>query len=286
MAVAISELYFARFHFLFWAYLPTAGAGNVYCVIKGLQTHYFIQGQGDYVFLLHGWGADATLFRHIADIIAKQYTVVAFDFPGFGQTTEPEQAWSVSDYTDFTIEFIRSFPCKNVILLGHSFGGRVIIKMANEKNLPFTIDKIVLVDSAGILPRRSLCYKIRIGAYKTGKVILNIPGIRNLFPRAMAAFKNRMGSADYSRASDVMRQCLVKTVNEDLTPLLKTIFVPTLLIWGENDTATPLADGQMMEKQINGSGLVVLKGAGHYSFLDQPVIFSRVIHSFLDMGDI
>ena len=258
----------------------------MYCVVKGLQTHYFIQGQGDYVFLLHGWGADAALFRHIADIIARQYTVVAFDFPGFGQTAEPEQAWSVSDYADFTVEFIRSFPCKNAILLGHSFGGRVIIKMANEKNLPFTLDKLILVDSAGILPRRSLLYKIRIGAYKTGKVILNMPGVKNLFPHAITALKERMGSADYAQASDVMRQCLVKTVNEDLTPLLKTISIPTLLIWGEDDTATPLADGRMMEKQIRNSGLVVLKNAGHYSFLDQPVIFSRVIRSFLNMGDI
>jgi pimeloyl-ACP methyl ester carboxylesterase len=82
-----------------------------------------------------------------------------------------------------------------------------------------------------------------------------------------------------------MRQCLVKTVNEDLTPLLKTISAPTLLIWGENETATPLADGRMMEKHIPGSGLVILKAAGHYSFLDQPMIFSRVIRSFLNMGD-
>jgi len=258
----------------------------VYRVIKGLQTHYFIQGQGDYVFLLHGWGANAALFRHIADVIAKQYTVVAFDFPGFGQTAEPKRAWSVSDYTDFTIEFIHSFPCKNVILLGHSFGGRVIIKMANEKNLPFSLDKLILIDSAGILPRRSLLYQIRVKTYKAGKVILNMPGIRNLFPHAITAFKKRMGSADYAQASNVMRQCLVKTVNEDLAPLLKSISMPTLLIWGENDTATPLADGQMMEKQIPSSGLVVLKDAGHYSFLDQPVIFSRVVRSFLNMGDI
>jgi pimeloyl-ACP methyl ester carboxylesterase len=244
-----------------------------------------MQGQGDYVFLLHGWGAEAALFRPIADVVAGQYTVVAFDFPGFGQTAEPAQAWSVSDYTDFTVEFIRSFSCKNVILLGHSFGGRVIIKMANEKNLPFTLDKLILVDSAGILPRRSLLYKARVGAYKTGKVILNMPGVRILFPRTMTAFKEKMGSADYARASEVMRQCLVKTVNEDLSPLLKTISIPTLLIWGENDMATPLADGRMMEQQISNSGLVVLKGAGHYSFLDQPVIFSRVIRSFLNMGE-
>jgi pimeloyl-ACP methyl ester carboxylesterase len=244
-----------------------------------------MQGQGDYVFLLHGWGVDATLFRQIAHVIARQYTVVALDFPGFGRTEEPKQAWSVSDYTDFTIEFIRSFSCKNVIILGHSFGGRVIIKMANEKNLPFTLEKLILVDSAGILPQRSLLYKLRVGTYKAGKAILNMSAIKKLFPHALDALKRKMGSGDYAQASDVMRQCLVKTVNEDLTPLLKTISVPVLLTWGEKDTVTPLADGQMMEKQIPGSGLVVLKDAGHYSFLDQPVIFSKVICSFLDMSD-
>ena len=83
----------------------------------------------------------------------------------------------------------------------------------------------------------------------------------------------------------MMRQTLVKVVNEDLTPLLSEIKQNTLLIWGENDTATPLSDGQLMEKLIKNSGLVTLKNAGHYSFLEQQFIFNKVISSFMKLEE-
>mgnify|MGYP005765608411 FL=1 len=78
-----------------------------------------------------------------------------------------------------------------------------------------------------------------------------------------------------------MRQCLVRVVNEDLTHLLPSIKVPTLLVWGENDTDTPLSDAHLMEKLIPGAGLVTLKNAGHYAFLEQQYTFNRVVCSFL-----
>ena len=82
-------------------------------------------------------------------------------------------------------------------------------------------------------------------------------------------------------ASPLMKQVLVKTVNEDLTDMLPNIDVPTLLIWGERDTATPLKDAKIMEEKIPDAGLVVLKNAGHYSFLEDYFTFCAVIDSFL-----
>jgi pimeloyl-ACP methyl ester carboxylesterase len=81
-----------------------------------------------------------------------------------------------------------------------------------------------------------------------------------------------------------MRACLVKTVNEDLSALLPQIKAPTLLVWGDKDTATPLADGQRMEREIPDAGLVTLEGAGHFSFLDQPYVYRAVLQSFLKIG--
>ena len=92
-----------------------------------------------------------------------------------------------------------------------------------------------------------------------------------------------MGSEDYRNASPRMRECLVKTINEDLTSYLPSILCPTLLIWGENDTATPMGHAKIMEKLIPDAGLVVLKSAGHYSFLDQSYTFGRVLDSFLEI---
>lgn len=253
-------------------------------VIDGLKINYNIIGSGSYVFLLHGWGANLELYNNIAQTISEKYTVVSFDFPGFGKSDEPPSPWSVSDYVKLTIKFIQHFECdKEIILLGHSFGGRVIIKMATEFELPFNINKIILVDSAGILPKRTLKYKIRLRCYKIGRRFLEFPVMKAAFPNALSALRKRMGSSDYSNASEIMRKCLVLTVNEDLEPLLSKIKQPTLLIWGENDTATPLSDGKLMEEKIPGSGLVVLEGAGHYSFLEQPFIFRQVIKSFLEI---
>lgn len=257
--------------------------------INGLKINYTVQGSGEYVFLLHGWGANLELFAKLAEVVAQKYTVVSLDFPGFGHSEEPKSAWDVSEYAAFTAEFIRHFGCEKAILLGHSFGGRVIIKLSSMSGLPFAIDKIILVDSAGILPKKSLKSKMKQRVYKAGKFALNLPPVKKLSPDALDNYKKKMGSADYANASEMMRRVLVKTVNEDLEPLLKNIRAQTLLVWGDNDTATPLSDGQKMEKAITAAGtdagLVTLKGAGHYSFLDQPFTFHQVIKSFLKIGE-
>lgn len=249
----------------------------------GIDVNYIEKGSGEYVFLLHGWGSNCTLFNAAADVISQKYTAVAPDMPGFGQTAEPKEVWGVPEYTDHVIEFIRSFNAKKVILLGHSFGGRVIITMASRTDLPFTIEKIILVDSAGIKPVKTAKQKLRGRIYKAGRTVLTLAPVKKLFPDAFDKYRRKHGSADYNAASEHMKKCLVRTVNEDLTPLLEKITPPTLLIWGSNDTATPLSDGKLMEQKIKGSGLVVLEGAGHYSFLEQPYIFERVIKSFLNI---
>lgn len=237
------------------------------------------------VCLLHGWGSNIELFNDISEVISRRYKVVAPDLPGFGGSEEPPAVWTVDDYADFVVEFLKQFQADKVILLGHSYGGRIIIKLSNRPNLPFAIVKNILVDAAGIMPRRSLKYKLRVRAYKIGKAVFNIPLISRLFPQALNHFQKKFGSSDYASASPVMRGCLVKAVNEDLEPLLSGITAETLLIWGDKDTATPLADGQKMEKLIKGSGLVIFHGAGHYSFLEQPYLFAKVIKSFLNIGD-
>ena len=140
----------------------------MYTTIKGLKINYREAGEGDLVCLLHGWGADSSLYENIMNVIAARYKVVAPDFPGFGGSEEPPAAWSVDDYADFVVEFLHQFKRKKVILLGHSYGGRVIIKLSARKNLPFAIVKNILVDAAGIMPHRSLSYKLRVRLFKLG----------------------------------------------------------------------------------------------------------------------
>jgi pimeloyl-ACP methyl ester carboxylesterase len=105
-----------------------------------------------------------------------------------------------------------------------------------------------------------------------------------LFPELIDDWRSRQGSADYRNATPIMRQCLVKAVNEDLTELLPRIKQDTLLIWGAKDTATPIGDGKLMEEKIPNSGLAVINGTGHFSFLEQPAVFRNIMRSYFEIG--
>ena len=227
--------------------------------IGGRRVAYLDEGKGPVLLFLHGWAAPVSTYRLLTDHLAAYCRVVAPDLPGFGGSEEPPTA----------------------VLMGHSFGGRIIIKLMNRPSLPLTVRKIVLMDAAGIKPKRPPSYYWKVYTYKAGKKFFGLPGVRALFPHAVEKARSRAGSDDYRNASPLMRQVMSQAVNEDLTPLLPGIGVPTLLIWGEKDTATPLSDGQTMERRIPDAGLVTLAGAGHFSFADRWGQCSRVLDSFL-----
>lgn len=258
---------------------------------QGLKVDYIEKGEGPLVVLLHGWGSHKELFGALIDTLAVKYRVAAPDMPGFGKSEEPDKPWNVDDYCDFAEYFIgerlaagnASQEEQQVIVAGHSHGGRVLIKLLGGRKLPFTVTKLILIDSAGIVPEKTPEQLRKIKRYKQGKKILGSPIVRTLFPHALEKFQSKSGSADYRMASPIMRQSMVKVVNEDVREYMPQIKAETLLVWGDKDTATPLADGQEMEKRIPGSGLAVLPGAGHFSFLDNRYQFLAVMKSFLQI---
>lgn len=251
--------------------------------VNGLEINYILEGEGDLVVLLHGWGSNISLFDNLIHLLSSKYRVLAMDMPGFGQSDEPQDVWGVDNYTDFVIDFVKDFSDGKVTFLGHSFGGRVIFKMNARENLPFEIEKIILVDSAGVRPKVSTSQKIKQGVFRKTKKILTSEAVTKAFPNLMDDLRNMNGSADYLAASPVMRQILVKVVNEDLTDLFELVTVPALLIWGEADTATPLSDARLMESKMKDAGLVVIPGCGHYSFLEGQAMFNRVMTSFMNL---
>lgn len=253
--------------------------------VNGIGINYEQKGSGELVVLLHGWGSNIKLFANLIDLLSAKYTVVAMDMPGFGESEEPKTPWCVDDYVQFVIDFLKDYDTKEVTLLGHSFGGRVIIKMHSRESLPFKVKKVILVDSAGIMPPKSNKKSWRTRYYKMGKAVLSTKLVQKLAPDALENFRKKMGSADYAAASPMMRQVMVKVVNEDLEPYLPNIKCPTLLVWGVNDTATPISDGEKMEKLIPDAGLVRLENAGHYSFLEQQFTFNRIMCSFMNIEE-
>lgn len=251
--------------------------------INGIKTNYIVEGDGENVLLLHGWGANIKLFDSIIKKLSPCYKVWALDLPGFGETEEPKEAIGVDGFVDFVLAFCKKMSITKTVLLGHSNGGRIIIKMLTRSDCPLEVEKVILTDSAGIKPKKTFKAKVKTRCYKVGKAFLSLAPIRKIAPDALENLRNKNGSADYKAASPMMRQCLVKIVNEDLTPLLSHIKASTLLIWGENDDATPLSDGKLMEKLIPDAGLVTLEGCGHFAFLEQNNLFLRIIGSFLNV---
>ena len=251
--------------------------------VKGLNIACDIEGEGEAAVFLHGWGANKGLFAKITEKVSEKYKVIAPDFPGFGGSDEPKEAWDVNAYADFVIELLEKLNVKKAVLLGHSFGGRVIFKLFEKERLPFEIDKVILIDSAGVKPPKTIKQKIRQRIYKSSKFVLTLKPVQVIFPDAIENLRKKNGSADYNAASPMMRRCLVLAVNEDLRHVFPKVYAPTLLIWGDKDDATPLSDAKLMEELIPDSGLVVCEGAGHFSFLEQPGKVIRVICSFLNI---
>ena len=224
------------------------------------------------ILFLHGWGAPAATYKLVLDHLAGYCRVVAPDLPGFGGSDEPLCAWCVDDYVDWTVAFAAALGLSEVVLMNHSFGGRISIKLLARRPVPLTVKKAVFMDAAGIRPKRTVKYYAKVYSYKLAK---------RLLPGYAAKMRGKVGSADYRNASDLMRQTMVKCINEDLTDLLPKNEASTLLIWGEADTATPLRDGKLMEQRIPDAGLVTLAGAGHFAFAEQWGLCSRVLDSFL-----
>lgn len=234
------------------------------------------------VVILQGWGTDLGMYDSVADTINEKYRVVQFDLPGFGGSDEPKEAWNVDAFADFFCKFLQALDIKKASLIGHSYGGRIIIRLAARERIPFEIKNIVLIDSAGIMPKRSFKQRFNIRKYKIIKKIVSINLIYALFPELIDDWRSRQGSADYRNASPLMRKCMVMAVNEDLTDLLPKIKQDTLLIWGDKDTATPISDGRLMEEKIPNSGLCILEGCGHFSFLEKPGQFRGIMKSYFE----
>jgi pimeloyl-ACP methyl ester carboxylesterase len=248
--------------------------------LNGIDVNYYDRGSGDAVLFLHGWGSDFSVFRPFLDRLAGKRRVCAPNLPGFGGSGEPLVPWGVDDYADFALAFLKKLDIDAADLIGHSHGGRIVIKLTSRRPLPLRVSKAVLVSSAGIRPPRTAKQKCRLALYKIVKGLLSRPFVEKKFPGLLESWRRKNASPDYRNASPRMRECFVKIVNEDLTPFLSSISCPTLLLWGENDRETPLGDGKIMERLIPDVGLVELKNAGHYPFLDQPFVFGKVLDSF------
>ncbi|MGL5020995.1 MAG: alpha/beta fold hydrolase [Mycoplasmatales bacterium] len=243
-------------------------------IINGLNINYECLGKGNDIILLHGWGQSIEAFRPTVDFLKKKYKVWSIDLPGFGMSDEPLVGMDIYEYEKLLSSFIEINNIKNPILLGHSFGGRISIIYAAKNN---NINKLILTGAAGIKPKRKFSYKFKVYHYKFMKFLCNTP----FYFQYKNDLLSTSGSTDYKNASPIMKETLIKVVNEDLTYLLDKIECETLLYWGERDDATPLADGVKMSDLIPNAMITIVNGYGHFAYLENFQDFNDKIDDFL-----
>ena len=235
-------------------------------LVNNQLIEYKDEGLGRVLLLLHGWGTDLTTFNQLSSHLSKEFRVIRFDFPGFGQSPEPDDSWLVEDYSRLTCDLLKKLKIERVYaIIGHSFGGRVIIKGVSQGYL--NPEKVVLIGSAGIKPNNTLKKSVFKSIAKVGKVTTSLPGINKLQPHLRKQLYTSAGSQDYLNAKQ-MQGTFAKVVDEDLLPFVPKIAQPTLLIWGENDTETPVSDAVKIDLSLASSDLKIIPNAGHFVYND------------------
>lgn len=246
-------------------------------VVDSIVVEYLDEGQGEVVLMLHGWKDSLRTFDDLVLELSGSYRVVRLDLPGFGLSEMPHRYFRLSDYIQFVCHFLKKINIAPAYILGHSFGARIVIKaVATGAMFP---KKVVLIGAAGIAKSRSfrnLFYKV---IAKVGSVIFFIPPFSFFREKARKYIYQTSGS-DYLGAGN-LKEIYLNIIREDLSSYARLIKVPTLLVWGSEDTATPLADGKYFEQEIAGSKLVVVDGKSHFVHREASKEVSSEIKEFL-----
>lgn len=230
------------------------------------------------IIILPGWGDTRKTFDYMINYLKKEYTIYIIDYPGFGNSSFPNKDLTIYDYTNIIRDFIYNNNIKNPIIIAHSFGGRIASLLAGyykEK-----IDKLILIDVAGIKPKKNIFKQLKTFTYKILKRLsIIIPkSKRNIYLKRLF---NKFASTDYKNLDNNMYQTFKNIVNEDLKFTYKNIKTKTLLIWGKKDKATPLKDGIYIRKKIVNSSIIVYKDSSHFSYLDNPHLTNKIIKEFI-----
>lgn len=233
-------------------------------IINGLATEYLDEGQGPVALMLHGWGNALHDFDKLCAEL-HGFRLVRLDLPGFGGSERPVDAWDVGGYAQFVSAFCARLGIRPDVLVGHSLGGRIITKGVATHVLDAS--KLVLIASAGVANRKTVRNRAYALVAKIGKALIS-PLPRSVFLRARRALYARTGSDYFTVAG--MSDAFLNMIREDLSMYAARISIPTLIMWGDNDTVTPLSEGKKLHTLIRNSQLVVVPHGSHFVHIDYP----------------
>lgn len=252
--------------------------------VNGVRIHYEQVGtQGPKLLILHGWGCSIKLWRPIMEKLANDFCMTVIDFPGHGLSGRPPEPWGAAEFAAMTVSLIDALGLAGCDVMGHSHGGRIALKLALDA--PEKLNRLVITGGAGLRGKPTMKQKLRSRTFKLLRGACDLMERLHLFgsypKNARERLRKRFGSADYNALDEEMRQTFVKLVNTDLTDALPQIKASTLLIWGDQDTETPLWMGKTMSEKIPDAGLVVLEGGTHFAYLEQADRFCTIVKQFL-----
>lgn len=246
-------------------------------IVDSLMTQYVRKGQGRTVLVLHGWGDSANGFQTLIDALSRQYDVIAVDLPGFGGSQAPPAAWGLTDYAQFVHHFLQKIHIDGLwAIIGHSNGGAIALRGLGQDVLQ--TDHLVLIASAGV---RNV-YKGRNKALrlvtKAGKLVTTpLPAV--VKKKLRRSLYKTVGSD--MLVAEHLQETFKRIVTDDVRGDAKRILIPTLLLYGEKDEATPLWYGEQYHELIAGSTLEVIGGAEHFVHLEKPQLVQKAIEEFL-----
>lgn len=217
------------------------------------------------VVFAHGWGRTHHDFIQIAESIAPIANSILLDLPGFGETPRPAQAWSTVEYASHVKEFLVKQQLGPVIWVGHSFGGRIGLRLAVRHSE--SLSALVLVSSAGIPVQRSVVQKAK-SLFQRQRFQFAKKRAKN--QQEITALEKQYGSADYIHSAEIgLRDVFLKVIAEDQSADVGKISIPTRMIFGALDFETPVSIGQRLEQLIPQSQLVVCPQFNHFDILSR-----------------
>lgn len=232
------------------------------------------------ILILHGWNLSREKFDPLKIALKHyQYRIFNIDLPGFGKTVKPERPLYLSDYTDYVCDYLKKMKLSKINLIGHSFGGRIAIKLAY--NHPELLNTLILIGAPGINPVSKTKITFFLFLSKIGKLIFLILPLSHFQNFARKILYRAAKATDFYNTDSRLRETFKNVIKENLGSYLRRIKIPTFLLWGQDDTTVPVKIAQKMSSLIRHSRLKIIPSAKHGLPWTHPEITAREIHSFI-----
>jgi pimeloyl-ACP methyl ester carboxylesterase len=254
--------------------------------VDGLQIAYERVGSGPALVLLHGYVGDGpTTWRRQLDGLSDEFTVVAWDAPGAGRSSDPPERFGLDGYADCLAGFLARLGLDHAYVAGLSFGG--ILALALQRRHSAVSSALVLASAyagwAGSLPPEVAEQRLR-------QALALADGAPEAFVAALAPtmFSKPMPRETVDDFRSSMQafhprgfRAMARASAEDVRDVLPHVEVPTLLVYGDRDERAPLRVAEALQAAISGSRLVVLPDAGHVCNVEAPDEFNMAVRDFL-----